>query len=195
MSSSGHGSGWKVPSTSAPAVCAPRPACGPACCRSPSHGPRGKSRPQPNGRDRRRHWHRSCSAPYPALPLHAVHRCRWLATLRRSRHGRATPTGARSRTRPAWHLVPADAEPRRSRRDRRGICRARPAGHLVVRKSPSLSTTRPDQYIRTWLFSIRCLGPVSNREPVSSSYRGTTTRPKLASLSAWGDSLPRLPHV
>ena len=109
--------------------------------------------------------------------------------------GRTTPTRPRSRTRPAVQTGPAGAEPWQSRRDLRGICRARPAGHPVAQKSPSPSTTRPDRYIRTWLFCVRCLGQVSDREPVSSSYRGTTTRPKLAYRPAWRDSLPRLPHV
>ncbi len=38
-----------------------------------------------------------------------------------------------------------------------------------------LSVKRPDRYIAPRLFSVRCLGPASGREPVSPSYRGTAT--------------------
>jgi hypothetical protein len=48
-----------------------------------------------------------------------------------------------------------------------------------------IDTSRP--IILPWLFSIRCLGPASSREPAISSYRGTAT--------GGGDSLPRLPPV
>src|SRR6185437_14695169 len=54
-------------------------------------------------------------------------------------------------------------------------CRARSVHLLGGSRLPSLSSTRRDQYIRPWLFSIRCLGPASSREPVFPSYRGTAT--------------------
>src|ERR1700753_1383486 len=54
-------------------------------------------------------------------------------------------------------------------------CRARSVHLLGGSRLPSLSSTRRDQYILPWLFSIRCLGPASSREPVSPSYRGTAT--------------------
>src|ERR1700757_5197073 len=52
-------------------------------------------------------------------------------------------------------------------------CRARSVHLLGGSRLRSLSSTRRDQYILPWLFSIRCLGPASSREPVSPSYRGT----------------------
>src|SRR5271170_2385968 len=54
-------------------------------------------------------------------------------------------------------------------------CRARSVHLLGGSRLPSLSLTRRDQYILPWLFSIRCLGPASSREPVFPSYRGTAT--------------------
>src|SRR5215469_2176698 len=54
-------------------------------------------------------------------------------------------------------------------------CRARSVHLLGGSRLPSLSSTRRDQYILPWLFSIQCLGPASNREPVFPSYRGTAT--------------------
>jgi hypothetical protein len=44
-----------------------------------------------------------------------------------------------------------------------------------------------------WLFSVRCLGPASGREPVFPSYRGTAT--SLHCRNCFGRPLPRLPHV
>ena len=54
-------------------------------------------------------------------------------------------------------------------------CRARSVHLLGGSRLRSLSSTRRDQYILPWLFSIRCLGPASSREPVFPSYRGTAT--------------------
>src|SRR6516165_5564082 len=54
-------------------------------------------------------------------------------------------------------------------------CRARSVDLLGGSRLLSLSSTRRDQYILPWLFSIRCLGPASSREPVFPSYRGTAT--------------------
>src|SRR5215471_17588907 len=54
-------------------------------------------------------------------------------------------------------------------------CHARSVHLLGGSRLPSLSSTRRDQYILSWLFSIRCLGPASSREPVFPSYRGTAT--------------------
>src|SRR6478672_12873534 len=45
------------------------------------------------------------------------------------------------------------------------ICRARSVHLLGGSRLTSLSSTRRDQYILPWLFSIRCLGPASSREP------------------------------
>src|SRR5215467_10078473 len=67
-------------------------------------------------------------------------------------------------------------------------CRARSVHLLGGLRLPSLSSTRRDQYILPWLFSIRCLGPASSREPVFPSYGEQP-------LILRGDSLPRLPHV
>src|SRR3954471_2880015 len=54
-------------------------------------------------------------------------------------------------------------------------CHARSVDLRGGSRLMSLSSTRRDQYILPWLFSIRCLGPASSREPVSPSYRGTAT--------------------
>src|SRR5262249_60716999 len=74
-------------------------------------------------------------------------------------------------------------------------CRARFVHLLGGSRRPSLSSTRRDQYILPWLFSIRCLGPASSREPVFPSYRGTATSFHCRWHLFRGDSLPRLPHV
>src|SRR5690348_1694037 len=66
-------------------------------------------------------------------------------------------------------------------------CRAKSVHLLGESRLTFLSSTHRDQYILPWLFSIRCLGPASSREPVFPSYRGTATDS--------GASLPRLPHV
>ena len=94
-------------------------------------------------------------------------------------HDRTTPTKGRSRTPPAWARAHACGRPRRSGSDPTGICRARSACRPAAPRSPSLSTTRQDRYTHPWLFSVRCLGPASSREPVSPSYRGTTTRSSM----------------
>src|SRR6476659_2114224 len=54
-------------------------------------------------------------------------------------------------------------------------CRARSVHLLGGSTLTSLSSTRRARYILPWLFSIRCLGPASSREPVFPSYRGTAT--------------------
>src|ERR1700761_6608611 len=54
-------------------------------------------------------------------------------------------------------------------------CHARSVHLTGGSRLPYLSSTRRDRYILPWLFSIRCLGPASSREPVFPSYRGTAT--------------------